>query len=421
MIGTLTKNKSILFMLSNIGGKILAGLAQIYAIFVYTKIHTQDDAAILFILIGYAIWFQVFEFGLAQTLQNEYNQKNITTRDMFKVHIFHYVFVWMIALFVITTSVSTNFLLPSSKQNTESMKAFAFGAGIYLIASNNTITQRLLLILNRGILGNSLIIIQSILAIIGLSFYYYSSKVSLTAAVFLYLAPQVLIYMPVLIFLSRGVSINEEKMNKKIIKKIIYYSARFSGLGIMSAMYLGLDCYFVAQFLGGDEIISYHLVTRLFFISYIAYYAYAQHCTRHLSVCVAHAQWDAVYSFYKQSVSIGLAAVVLTYSAALILNQYGVFNLIANGNSFNYKLLLAAFVYYIIRVFRDVSLVISGVLGQVGLMYQVYLSEILIGLIAMLNWVPMFGARGVLFSMSLASIVGLFIIIIRVRFVNAVV
>jgi hypothetical protein len=417
MIWTIA-NKSILFMLSNIGSKGLAALAQLYAIFIFTKIHTQDDAAIIFLLIGYAIWFQVFEFGLAQTLQNKYNEKKITTRDMFKVHIWHYFFMWIIALFVMTTSVLTDFLLPSSKQEAEAVKAFSTGAAIYLIASNNTITQRLLLILNRGMLGNVLIIVQSLLAIIGLSLYYYFNKVNITVAVILYLAPQILVYIPVLIFFSWRRSIDVEQTHKINFNKIVYYSARFSGLGLMSAMYLGLDYYFAAHFLGDHEVISYHLVTRLFFISYIAYYAYSQHSTRHLSVCAAHSQWGVVYLIYKDSVLIGLAAVFLIYSTTLILNQCNVFDVITNGNTFDYKLLSAAFIYYIIRVFRDVALVIAGGLGWVNLMYQVYLLEILIGLIAMLYWVPVSGAEGLLLSMSLASLMGLFIILYKVRIIG---
>ena len=50
----------------------MAGLLQIYAIYVITKMHSEEDAALIFLLSGYAIWFQLSELGLAQTLQNKF-------------------------------------------------------------------------------------------------------------------------------------------------------------------------------------------------------------------------------------------------------------------------------------------------------------------------------------------------------------
>jgi hypothetical protein len=56
--------KTILFVLTNLLGKSLAAFAQLYAITVFTRTQSQDDAAIIFLLLGYAVWFQIFEFGL---------------------------------------------------------------------------------------------------------------------------------------------------------------------------------------------------------------------------------------------------------------------------------------------------------------------------------------------------------------------
>jgi hypothetical protein len=57
-ITTLRINRhALLFMLANLGSKGLAAVAQLYAIFVFTRMHSQDEAALIFLLLGYAIWF----------------------------------------------------------------------------------------------------------------------------------------------------------------------------------------------------------------------------------------------------------------------------------------------------------------------------------------------------------------------------
>jgi hypothetical protein len=63
--------------------KLIAAVAQLYAIYGFTKIHAPFDTALIFILFGYGIWILVFEFGLFQVIKNNLNSKAIRLKDAF--------------------------------------------------------------------------------------------------------------------------------------------------------------------------------------------------------------------------------------------------------------------------------------------------------------------------------------------------
>lgn len=409
--------RSLLFMLTNMGSKGLAAAAQIYAIYVFTRMHTRDDAAVIFLLLGYAIWFQVFELGLAQTLQNKFNTKHATSRDILHILVAHFFLMWVVALVVVITPVLSELLLPVSRMGVDgrTAKAFSVGAAIMLIASNNAITQRLLLVFNQGQLGNALIMGQSILAIVGLASYEGIGEPNLTMAVILYLGPQVLVYLPVLVRLMIRLAGTRSRQKESSIVRILADSLGFWGLGILSALYLGLDYYFAAHYLSAAQVVSYHLVTRLFFISYVAYYAFVQHRARRLSCLSVGREVRSVSSIFKDSVVIGLGAVLAVYCLAVVLEKVGAFDSITNGVGINFTLLFSAFLYFVVRVCRDVALTIAGGLNARKTLYMVYLLELVVGLSVMSYMVPTYGGVGIFVSMSLASALGLSLLIRHAR------
>lgn len=90
-------SRALWYMATQLAAKSMAVVAQLYAIYVFTKIHAPVDAAIIFILLGYAIWIQVFEFGLSQVIQNGLNSKIIRLADAYKIIFFQYALMVIIA------------------------------------------------------------------------------------------------------------------------------------------------------------------------------------------------------------------------------------------------------------------------------------------------------------------------------------
>jgi hypothetical protein len=166
--------RSHVYVVTSLTGKTLAAFAQLFAIYVFIRAHTQSESAIIFLLIGYGIWFQVFELGLSQSLQNSFNQRKCNLSDIRLVILVH--FLLMAVLFCLINFAS---LLPSFFLSTNQYKiggvefrAFSLGMSMMVVVSSNAIIQRALLILNKGILGNYILIVQSIIILFGLSGYY---------------------------------------------------------------------------------------------------------------------------------------------------------------------------------------------------------------------------------------------------------
>ena len=59
--------------------KIFQAFSAIFAIYVTTSLFNSNEITIIFLLFGYFIWFQLFEAGFSQTLQNKYNLNEIST------------------------------------------------------------------------------------------------------------------------------------------------------------------------------------------------------------------------------------------------------------------------------------------------------------------------------------------------------
>lgn len=403
---------SLFFMATNLGSKCLAAVAQLYAVYVFTRVHTRDDAAIIFLLLGYAIWFQIVELGLGQTLQNKFNAKQIAVDDFVRVLIVHFVVMLAVAVLVGMTPLLGDLLLADKKSiiNKEALEAFSLGAAILLLASNNGITQRLLLVLDKGQVGNSLVMGHALLAMGGLAYYETAMRPNLSVAVLFYLGPQVLVYVPVLVGLF--IKFSGGSRNKEISKpgKIFQESLGFGGLGVLSALYLGLDYYFAAHFLTGEQVVSYHLASRLFFISFVAYYAYVQHRARWLSVLFWETGVHTVWPIFKDAVLVGLGSVSVVYVVAVLLQKVGMLAAMSHGVGVGQSLLCAAFTYFLVRVCRDVGLVIAGGLSARRILYGVYLVELVVGFSLLTFLVPKFGGVGIFVSMALASTVGLILL-----------
>lgn len=406
--------RALSYMIANLGSKAIAAIAQLYAIFIFTKMHTQDEAALIFILLGYAIWFQAFELGLAQTLQNRFNVKMVSADDMLIMIVAHYLCMFVIAAFVVATPCLADALLPPNKDPAD-VTAFSLGAAILLIASNNVISQRLLLVFNKGQFANSLIMLQSTLAVVGLVGYQYIGHPNLVAAVSLYLGPQVLVFLPLVLGWVFKLLRNGSRIESGKFHAIVRDSLGFWGLGVLAAIFLGSDYYFAAHYMSSEQVVSYHLATRIFFISFVAYFAYVQHGAKRLSARSLSDPSGVVPPILKNSIAIGFAMVLAVYGISAILDWLGVFSGMTNGRGIGQGMLVSALLYFMIRVCRDVSLVVVGGLNAKSIIYKVYTLEVLVGLSLMYWVVPKFGGQGLFASLTIACSLGMGLLVQQVK------
>ena len=199
---------------------------------------------------------------------------------------------------------------------------------------------------------------------------------------------------------------------------MFYDSLGFCGIGILSAIFLGSDYYFVAHYLDSADVIAYYLVTRTFFIPFVIYYAHLQFRVKRISITTLNHHSSAVFSAVKDSILIGVCAVSVIYLLAVILEAFGIFAYVTNGTSIGQLLLFFAFLYFVIRVARDVGVVVIGGLNAKGLLFKVYLIEGFFGVSFMWIFAPIYGAKGILFSLTCACIFGATFLVWSVQYKN---
>ena len=374
----ITNNGSLVFMSTNVLAKVGAAVSQLYSIWVISKIHDAESAAIIFLLFGYSIWIQIFEFGFAQTIQNRFNCRANDLNQICFFVVLHFFFLATISLFIFFNQTALYFLIPESKYNVDQIAAFSCGIALMILAANNTVLLRLLLVINKGMIGNVVLFAQSVFLLVGLTFYDWIGYIDLRITVTLCFVTQVLVFAPTIGNLILRICKRSPWRNLNFWQFLS--DARAYWLtSLMALFFVGSDYYVAAHFLNKEEIVSYHFSTRCFFISFSAYFAFAQHKARHFKIeTLFYNRWGLSPTILK-SLGVGFLSVVLVYGMVSVAHQFDLIARLINADFFDFQFINFAFLYFLLRVPRDIGLLIIWNLGAKAKLAKIYLLEAMLG------------------------------------------
>lgn len=388
----------------------LVALAQLYAIFVFSKIHSVSDAALIFLLLGYGIWVQVFEFGLSQTIQNGLNSKVLSLNGVSRVICMHGVLMFVVAAVILIFPECLDLFQGEFVSEEERMNALVFPIGLtlMLVTTNTVLLQRMLLVINRGLLASKLLTIQAVVAITVLSILQWRGGL-LIESVVIYLLVPILVHAPITIKLIRKFW-NDRTRHKLRWRWTFQQALGFWGLNALSLLYLGADYFFAAKYLAGKEMIAYHFASRLFFISFVAYFAYVQFGAKGITAATRVTRPDLIWSVVKSGVAIGLLSVFIILASAMLLSWSELLDSIGAEELLISPLVLSASLYFGIRVFRDVGLVIIWNLGLQRILYTIHSVEVILCFLLLGLMASSLGGLGIFYGMAMvASVSSLFI------------
>jgi len=187
----------------------------------------------------------------------------------------------------------------------------------------------------------------------------------------------------------------------------------------LSSIYMGGDYFFAAKYLNNAEIISYHFSSRLFYISYVAYFSYIQFAAKNISINTQNNHVDHIWVVIKKSLSIGLLSVALVLTVAIFLNYFDILNMLgARDGLLVMPLLWSAALYYIARVVRDVGLVIVWNLGFQRFLYAIHAMEVFFCLLLLTLISPYSAGIGIFLAMAIVSLLSSILIygsLVRLR------
>lgn len=395
--------------------KAVAAVTQLYTIYVFSKIHTPPNAAMIFILLGYAIWIQVFEFGVSQVIQNGINTKVLRVIDACRIIVMHYIVMAIFAVLIVMFPKVLALFQGEGRVYEGGMESHVFpiGVALMLVATNNALMQRMLLMLNRSMLVSKLIFLQAVVGILVLSIFQWRGA-SLIESVTIYFAIPFLIYAPLVLRCAKKIWQSTRKSHANwwwVFKNAL----GFWGLTTLSSIYLGADYFFAANYLDNAEIIAYHFSSRLFFISYVAYFSYVQYKARSINNSSFISNPPQIWSVVKASVFIGVFSIILILCAVGIIKWSGGLAIIGAQKLLVMPLILSAALYYGIRVLRDVGLVIVWNFGFQKLLYVVHFLEVIGAFLLLKILAPKLGGVGIFFAMTSTAAFSTFVIYIALR------
>ena len=187
---------------------------------------------------------------------------------------------------------------------------------------------------------------------------------------------------------------------------LIKYSSSFVFISILASFLLGLDYLILSYFSDSKELLSYHVTVRFFYFSFMLYFAYVTFSAKKISQLTKKNNVLQIKKIKKNSIFIGVSSVILVYILVLTFNQIGFINLITNGIKIDQTILFGAFIYFLIRVFADIRIIIAQNLSFRLNLMKLYFYQILISLISMPVLCSMYGAFGILVSLAISYLSG---------------
>ena len=391
------------FAITSIIARIASGLSQLYAIkFFLNNLNANEYSAII-LLLGYLPLFFLFEFGFSQTIQNKFNQRAIKATDSIKILIFHLICLMAVALFISNTDFLPKLLLNDSLLTEEIIRNFSIGCALLILMSNSIVLKRVLIILKRANLYSILILIQSILQITGLYFYGMEDNVTQLYSIILYIGPG--LFLSFIFLMILAIKLIPQKKDSPVDKKsFLKNSSSFFILESMTAVLVSIDYFFLSMQNNPKEIVSYHVVTRFFYISHVIYISYLIHGAKRISKLT---QRKLIYKITITTMIIGFLSVLGVFFLLLILKKTGYINFVSEKIEISYFLIITGLIYFTIRIKSDINVMLLNNMSKKRDAFKLYLMEILIAVICMYYFLPLFGAPGIYISLSIAYIAGL--------------
>jgi len=390
-------------MATQLGAKAMAALAQLYAMYIFSKILSKSDAALIFILLGYATWIQIFDFGLSQVIQNAIKLRIISISSACQIICIHYSLMLIIAVLALIFPELLDIFQGERKINGNDIDAlaFPFGVALLLISTNNVLAQRLLLVVNRANVVSKLVFIQGVICVLVL-IVLNSLKASLFESVIFYLFIPILTFAPLVFKIARKALRKRKKMIANW-RWVVSKAIGFWGLTALSSMYLGIDYFYAARNLTNEEMISYHFASRLFFISYIAYFSYIQIEAKGISLDIKLSHPQHIWKVTTRAIEIGMLSVLSVVVSIIFIDWSGGLEMIGSQVLLDIPIILSAALYYLIRVIRDVGVVIVWNLGRQRLLYAIHILEVIFSYLLLNIKSTVLDGKEIFFAMAVVS------------------
>ena len=124
---TLPDVAALKFAVTSIIARVVSGLSQLYAIKFFLNNLSENEYSATILLLGYLPLFFLFEFGVAQTLQNKFNQRVLSVSGIIKILIFHYFALILIAFGIANIDLFPLLLLNNSILTPTIIENFSIG------------------------------------------------------------------------------------------------------------------------------------------------------------------------------------------------------------------------------------------------------------------------------------------------------
>ena len=391
----------LIYTFRNSLAKLISGISQFVAGGIFLTIHSNEGISYLFFLLGLVNWFQIFEFGMPQTIQNLMNNNRIKSSECKDV-----LFIFLLALLLvafINLSIPYNYFLSDLLLNSNAVEGTQWAVSILIIACFNNVLHRYLLLTKKPNTSTNLIFSSAILYISAVYFYGNSEYITLENTFILSTLNMIIVTVP--FFLIGYVKqITLRKYLAPFTSLFVKTSYKFFKLTFIETLIIMIEYLCLLFFCSGLELITFYFITKLFLLPSIAFQSLSL-----ITLLNEHENKEKGFRSVIKKVCklriVVILSIIVTALTVFAAYKMGALNLFENKASISTPLIIAFSIYSIFKSIITLYTLIQKNLSNHKLLMVFHVKFTIL----MLIFSPLlsfnFGIYGLLGSFILCSLI----------------
>jgi O-antigen/teichoic acid export membrane protein len=406
-------NRIFWVMVSGWGARLSSIITNIVVIPLLISLLGTSEYAVLSILLSLMVWFNLFDFGIGNSLHNYMVEGNISDKDSAHYMASAYVLITIVLLlgtlliclfgeYLGELLFSRMYFLPDITRS----RLVVIVCVLLLFNSMGQIANRILFAQGKGYIPNILQIISNVFVLIIFYVISFSSfKGDIIKYAVAYLAPIPVLLLITLVIIGFKNNLWYSGFNRHAMIALLQRSRKFWLYTLLATFICNIDYIILSQTVSIDSIAAYSIVYKIS-VTVISISTSMLHAIWPLAIeWITKNDWHKLTNIINKYMLIGFFS-ILCFFTLLTLFQRQIFLLLAPGANLmiEFSTIILFTMYLIIRVWTDIFTVLIQAINDINNLIFLACFQAIASIILQIVLAQIWGVNGILVGLILSSI-----------------
>jgi O-antigen/teichoic acid export membrane protein len=406
-------NRILWVTVSGWGARLSSIITNLVVIPLLITLLGTSEYAVLSILLSLMVWFNLFDFGIGNSLHNYMVEENIRDKDSANYMASAYVLIAIVLLLgTLLICLFGEYLgellfwrmdfLPEKTRS----RLVVIVCILLLYNSLGQIANRILFAQGRGYIPNILQIASNVFV---LSIFYVISFSSFRGDIIkyaiIYLAPIPVLLLITLVIIGLKNNLWHSGLNRHAMMALFQRSRKFWLYTVLATIICNIDYIILSQTVSIDSIVAYSIIYKIS-VTVISISTSMLHAVWPFAIeWIMKNDWPKLINIINKYMSIGFFT-ILCFFAVLTLFQKQVFLLLAPGANLmiEFSTIVLFTIYLIVRVWTDFFTVLVQAINDINNLIFLACFQAIASIALQIVLAQIWGVNGILVGLILSSI-----------------